>query len=278
MTPTARGVATNSPPAVNTDSSQASPTGASAETRHFGAPRWYEPVPGAPRWAARISSALSPILDHGPSDRVFLRGDANFQVTVPVGGWAACQKRRSGVRIPLSSTKPWIEPCPSSCDGRFARAVAERPRPVTTYGWHPRPDDGARRRVPVHADPRARRHACPAPEADATRIAEALVATHTESTLACYADAWKRWATWCAGRGLVALPAAVWVAPLSRGPPRACRPGTRAGPQPNRGPGLGSAFVQESATAAVATARKRRGRPPPPPPATLAQRPPRALR
>ena len=39
-----------------------------------------------------------------------------------------------------------------------------------------------------------------------------------------------------------------------------------------------SAFVQEAVAAAAATARKRRGRPLPPPPATLAQRPPRALR
>jgi integrase len=44
-------------------------------------------------------------------------------------------------------------------------------------------------------------------EADVIRIAAALAATHAESTRTVYAGAWQRWATWCASRGLLALPA-----------------------------------------------------------------------
>lgn len=45
-------------------------------------------------------------------------------------------------------------------------------------------------------------------EDDATRIAAALAATHAASTRKVYAFAWRRWVSWCAGRGIVPFPAA----------------------------------------------------------------------
>jgi integrase len=44
-------------------------------------------------------------------------------------------------------------------------------------------------------------------EADATRVATALAATHAETTRACYANAWGRWTRWCARRALAPYPA-----------------------------------------------------------------------
>lgn len=44
-------------------------------------------------------------------------------------------------------------------------------------------------------------------EDDATRIAAALAATHADSTRQVYAFAWRRWVSWCAGRGIAPFPA-----------------------------------------------------------------------
>lgn len=44
-------------------------------------------------------------------------------------------------------------------------------------------------------------------EDDADRIAAALAANHAETTRTVYAYAWRRWVSWCAGRGIVPFPA-----------------------------------------------------------------------
>jgi hypothetical protein len=42
---------------------------------------------------------------------------------------------------------------------------------------------------------------------DATRINAAITAAYAETTRAVYAFAWRRWVSWCTGRGIVAFPA-----------------------------------------------------------------------
>jgi integrase len=61
----------------------------------------------------------------------------------------------------------------------------------------------------VTADPQSTHHAdvtC-LTNADTTRIAAALAATHAESTRTAYAQAWRQWVRWCAGREFASLPA-----------------------------------------------------------------------